>query len=893
MRSASSARGDVERLYQAARKIAPEERESWVRREAGGRPQFAEEVLSLLAHGEAAESFFLRLRARLRTEAAAAPGATTDSRSAGVEVALAPGSILGRYRVLEQIASGGMGTVYRAHDAALDREVALKVLSDHLSLDPEARGRFFLEARAAAALDHPHVCTIYEVGEDGSPFLAMPLYRGETLKQRIAHGALPVAEALGIAQAIAEGLGAAHARGVVHRDVKPGNVMLTRDGGVKLLDFGIATVAAHAAPRSAVVAGTLPYMAPETARGSRGDARSDLWSLGVVIFEMLAGARPFNGPDDLALLKGIIEGEPESLGPGIPAGPTELVERLLRKDPDDRARSAESVAREIAALRERAEGRDEWEMGAPVRSFPTALRSISRRPVLLALVFLFLVGVGVAVGDRGISGRADGTGPAGLPGMSTVPEGPVGPAAPTVASVAVLPFSFRGDQVIAPLVAAGMTEALIELLHGFEELRVIASTSVWAFRDQALDVRSIAESLGVGHVVEGSVDGVGSRLRLRVRLVSGRDGGTLWSETYDRDYGDIFQIQDEIARAVAAELGLRLMSAPGVRPPRQPTRNLAAFESFLRGNDPSLVRNLTTAEEALQHFRLAIALDSAYAAAWAGLARLHLRVGLGHDAPGPAEEHLRSAEEAVRRALTLDASLASAHTILGTLQMMDANPHEAERHLRRAIELAPASAQPRESLAGLNLWMDRPVEALDEARRAFQLDPLSPTANAELARALQANDQCEEALSVLERIRPLDPPLLRTATIGARCHLRMGSWNEAEELLRPQAEQGGPMALALLGLLRSHQGDLRGTEAVLDGLLERWRIHGRGALPVAIVKVGLGDIDEAFEWLDRAIDDRTLRLDAESHLLLDPAFQALHQDPRFQPLRERLGLQNL
>jgi DNA-binding SARP family transcriptional activator/TolB-like protein len=459
-------------------------------------------------------------------------------------------------------------------------------------------------------------------------------------------------------------------------------------------------------------------------------------------------------------------------------------------------------------------------------------------------------------------------------------------------SIAVLPLrnltTDHGDAALAD----GMTEKLISVLGKAEGLRVIASTSVFGFRDRQLDVRSIADSLRVGNLLEGGVQRSGSRLRVQVRLVDGRDGSTRWSETYDREMQDVFAVQDEIGRAVARELGLRLGGATDASQRRQPTQSVAAYELYLRGSDRTLLRNDSTARQGLEYFRQAIALDSTYAAAWAGLGRMYGRVSSAVSRSDRVR-YLALAEEAVQKALALDDSLAEAHAMLGVLRMYHFDFASAELHLTRSIKLDPTRALTHEWLVTLHLWTGTPEQALAHAERALELDPLSPTAHAELARALLGNGRCDEAIEVLDRLAGLQPPLLRVAPMAADCHARQQNWPKAVAVVRPQAELGDPTTLALLGYLLARAGEREEALRIHAEVLTRWRRGDGGALEVAVVYSGLGDIDQALTWLDRAIDDHSINGSPAHplHLTLGPLFEDLRHDSRFERLRERLGLQ--
>jgi TolB-like protein/DNA-binding SARP family transcriptional activator len=472
------------------------------------------------------------------------------------------------------------------------------------------------------------------------------------------------------------------------------------------------------------------------------------------------------------------------------------------------------------------------------------------------------------------------------------------PAAETIApSIAVLPLSNLSADPSDAVFADGMTEELIAMLAKTGDLRVIASTSAFAFRNRETDVRSIADSLRVSNVLEGGVQKIGSRLRVQVRLVDARDGSTRWSETYDREIEDVFAVQAEIAQAVARELGARLGGRAAMRFSRHQTQNVAAYELYLRGNDPVHLRSDSGPHQALVYFRQAVALDSTYAAAYAGMARMYSRLGSTENPGMPIRDLEALSLQAALKAVALDDSLAEAHASLGTIRMyIDPDYRLAETELKRAIELDPTQARIREWLVLLYLRTERPAEALAEARRALKIDPLSPSAHAEVAHALIADGRYDEALAHVEHIQNVQPPLLRTAQIAAQAFAMKEMWEEAIAAIRPQAERDLAAAsstlqsVPLYGYLLARSGQREEADRILETLLARSQRTGTGAFGVAAVYAGLGDFDQAFVWLDRSIDDRSAMRGSHFNIM-EPTFEDLRSDPRFERYKERLGLQ--
>jgi TolB-like protein/DNA-binding SARP family transcriptional activator len=463
--------------------------------------------------------------------------------------------------------------------------------------------------------------------------------------------------------------------------------------------------------------------------------------------------------------------------------------------------------------------------------------------------------------------------------------GVVTPRSAAERSIAVLPFAnVSGDQQDAALVD-GVTEELIAVLGRVPNLRVIARTSAFAFRNSNAGVRRIADSLGVSNILEGGVQRADSRLRVQVRLVDARDGSTRWSEVYDRELRDIFSLQSEIADAVARELDLRLGESDLARIKRGSTRNIAAYELYVRGNDPVLLRTDSGSRAALEYFRQAVALDPGYAAAHAGLARIHRRIGFGDDPELSRPDRLALAEQAALKAVALDDFSGEAHAALSLIRRDNYDLASAETESKRAVALEPTNARFHEWLVQLYAMTDRPAEALVEARRALKLDPLSPTANAEVADALLANDRCDEALAQLEKLRSLRPPLNRAGLIAAECYGKKQMWPQAIAEIRRITVNGGPRGQALLGYVLGRGGRTDEARQILEAVLERSRRIDGDAFDVALVYAGLGENDQAFIWLDKSVDDRSLGFEW-MHAIVDD----LRPDPRFEKLRRRVGL---
>lgn len=852
----------AERLFEQALALQPEVRAAFVEDASLHDPALREELMSLLQDAEAAGEFFDRLSEAVFSSSYSS-GGEENLAAQPQDSELPEGDMAGHYRIASFIGRGGMGSVYRAYDTRLNRDVALKFLPSYLGAEPDAQERLLMEARAAAALDHPNVCSIHEIGEtdDGRLFIAMPFYEGETLKKKLRRGPLSLEESVTTAIQIARGLNAASRRGIIHRDVKPGNVILGSDGTVRLLDFGLATVTDASLASSGITPGTVAYMSPEHARGQAVDPRTDLWSLGVVLYEMLAGVRPFQGANTYAILQAILHEDPVPISTHrteIPGKLARILERLLQREPAKRYGSAAEVLADL----------ERTIPSAPVSSQPSFLarqRGLMRGS---ALVVLVLIGIVI------------------WRGLRDEPGFPRSAAARSEPSIAVLPLTNLSSDSAESALATGMTDDLIATLVSAGGVRVIASTSVSGFKGRQMDVRKIADSLGVSNIIEGGFQKIGSRVRLQVRLVDGHDGTTRWSQSYDREFNETFAVQDEIARAVVGELVLRFDKDRQLV--RHHTRNMAAYELYLRGSDPVLLRSQSGIWKAQEYFQQAIAADSAYAAAHAGLALVYVRRARNANDPGmPVPKLLALAEEEARKAVALDYALAEAHNALGRVLEARLEFPSAEAEIRRAIALDPSRSVYRRSLSYLMGWTGRPHEELAEARRALETDPLNPYTIGAVASGLYGNRRYDEALAQFTRLAALKPPLQGVSFAIAQCYVKKQMLPEAIAVLRPQAEAGDPLFLALLGHVLALAGQRKEANHILTEVIARRERTGGGAFHIAVVYAGLGDFDQTFDWLNKAVDDRSI-----GSFIMGPMFEDLHRDPRFQLLRKHLGLQN-
>jgi serine/threonine-protein kinase len=771
---------------------------------------------------------------------------------------------VGRYTIGGRVSDGGMGVVYHAVDEELGRTVALKFLQARYRADDSAGKRFRREARIVAALEHPNICTVHEIGEseDGRLYIAMPLYDGETLEQRIDRGPLTVDDAVQIAVQVARGLAKAHTAGIVHRDVKPSNIFITTDGVVKLLDFGIAKLADPALTATGATGplGTVAYMSPEQARGEAVDARSDIWSLGVVLYEMLAGRRPFTGDAPAVVLDAIQRGRYvpiAALRPDIHPALARTVESALSKEPAVRQQSAQALERDLLAP----------------RATPRAFRWRRGGVAVVAVVALGGVAATIVTSDR-------------LPRRGVeIAATTMGDPAPTPArSMAVLPFvDLSGGGEADRYFGDGLSEEITTALGRIEGLRVAARTSTFALRDRALDVRRIGDTLGVDAVLEGSVRRAGHRLRVTTQLVDAHSGMRIWAGAYDREDADVLTVQDEIASAIADALELRLRVHEGT-PRVRSTTNPEAYDLYLRALQLRTDLNADALQRATDLLDRAIELEPDFALAYAAKASvLEPRVLFRQI---PQAEGLRAARAAIDRAFALDPRNGEAHVAQGILQLFwEWDWAGAERSLRRAVELDPNNPHAWHHLGNYYRAMGRLDDAADARLRGLALDPLNARLRAALGEEYFYGGRWDDALAALQRAAQIDPlhPILlgrANAAVGpGRVYIAEG--READgvrDLLRVAALRGAGAdeVDALRAAYRT--GGIHGFwRAWLEmdrrqsgSSIDPWRVAALSGLA--------GDSAQALSALERAYAERNPGL---IFIRTDPSFASLRANPRY------------
>ena len=669
------------------------------------------------------------------------------------------GRRLGTYDVHSLLGAGGMGEVYRARDTKLNRDVALKILPDAFARDADRLARFRREAQAVAALNHPHIVTIFSIEEhDAVPFMTMELIEGSTLDEVVPAGGLSQARFFDIAIALADALSAAHRKHIIHRDLKPTNVMVTDDGRVKVLDFGLARAVevdaippgeavTHLETKVGTIVGTMPYMSPEQIEAKPLDHRTDLFSLGIMLYELATGERPFRGDSPAALMSSILK---DHLRPGgerrsdLPGGVCRLIDRCLEKNPRDRIQTANEMLVELKAQRRA------WESGA------------------------------------------GGIGPA-APASSSRPT-------ERTASIAVLAFTDMSAAKDQDWFCDGIAEEILNALTPLQGLRVAARTSAFSFKGKGDDLRTIGEKLNVTTVLEGSVRQAGNRVRITVQLSDVTNGFQLWSERYDRELKDIFDVQDEIAKAIAERLRVTLASGKDDRLVEQATTNIEAYQLYLRGR--ALVdRRGGSVPAGLDLLRAAVALDPGYSLAWAGVADA-LTV-LAYSGAARGSDSKQQAMSAANRSIELDPTSAVAHTSLANATLVyENNRPMAKQRFERALELNPLHAMGRCWYALFYFqWARGEFEqGIAEARRALDSDPLSAYVTHILGVCLFTAGHLDEAIDTCRRAIQLDPEsFVSRWALGIALGMA-GRFTEAVSALETAAGMSGRHSLALTGL---------------------------------------------------------------------------------------------
>lgn len=741
------------------------------------------------------------------------------------------GEIFSHYKIQKKIGAGGMGIVFMAEDIQLKRNVALKFLVPELTRNAEATERFLREAQAAAALDHPNICTIFEIKTvKEQTFISMAYLDGSSLKEVIESGPLGIDRTLDIVGKITEGIKAAHDAGIIHRDIKPANIMISEIGTVTITDFGLAKLEwQNDLTKTSTVMGTPAYMSPEQASGKKVDFRTDIWSLGCVLYEMLSGRKPFLRENYQAVLFALLNESPVPLiefRNDIPKALEHLMQRCLQKNPEDRPSDMNQILMELKSIKADHSANDKQN----------------------------------TMGEKDKS-----------------------------SSIAVLPFVNMSADPENEYFSDGLTEELINALTKIRDLKVVARTSSFAFKGEKADLRDVGKKLNVSHLLEGSVRKSGNRIRITAQLIDVSNGFHLWSERYDRELEDVFVIQDEITERIANRLKKDMPSSDKVEKISH-TDKLEAYDLYLKGRYHSNKNNI---DKAMVYYEQALEKDPEYSLAHAAVAEAYITLSIGFDIL-PSRDAMPKAKKAAETALKLDPGLAEVYVSLGMIATFQEWDREgAKRYFEKAVALNPNLANAYMWSEFYMTFLEGDFDrAMSAVKKAQDLDPLNILIKVRLGYMYIYTRDFDRAVEVFKEIIDLEPqiPFGHHCLMDALGQKNL--YHDAIAAGEKMRELGGEAVahVGALGYYYGLDGQTEKAQAILDDLLERSRKGYVSSLWVATVYLGLGDIDKVFEWLDRAFEERDANL---IYITIPPQMDRLRSDKRFAALLKKMGLWHL
>jgi serine/threonine protein kinase len=791
----------------------------------------------------------------------------TETLQAPVKELTTGSTFAGRYQIIEELGKGGMGKVYKVFDSDIKEKVALKLLKPEIASDRETIERFSNELKYARKISHRNICRMYDLGKEaGNYFITMEYVSGEDLKSFIRRSRqLVVGTAIFIAKQVCEGLAEAHRLGVVHRDLKPGNIMIDRDGNAKIMDFGIArSISAKGITGAGVMIGTPEYMSPEQVEGKEVDRRSDIYSLGIILYEMLTGQVPFEGDTPLAIAvkhKTEVPRDPKLVNAQIPEDLSQVVLKCLEKDKEKRYQSADELHSELKKIEKGIPTTERVMTGRkPFTSKEITVKFSLKKLLIPSLVTVALIITAIIIIWR------------------VIPKKAATPAKSAKHSIAVLPFEDLSPTKDHEYLCDGIAETLINSLSNIKDLWIPARASSFSFKGRNLGIRQIGQQLGVDNLLEASVQVIGNRLRITPKIINVNDGSQIWSDQYDRQMEDVFAIQDEIAWEIVKALKITLLGEKEAPLIKSYTDNSEAYQAYLKGRFYWNKRTEEGMRKSIEYFEQAIEKDSSYALAYVGLADSY--IVLGEFLFISAKEAFPKAKEAAAKAMEIDDSLGEAHNSLAAVKRdFDWDWKGAEKEHKRAIELSPSYATAHQWYGEFLTLMGRFDEGLKEIKRAQALDPLSLIINAVggqffcFARDYDKGiDQCNKTLEMDPDFRPAHIYLMMN-------YLGKGMYQEA---LREAQKTNNQVTIASIYAMMNRKEEAR--RLLADILKHPQQIEAE----IAEVYFRLGENEEGWKWLEKAYDERSYTL---TWLKVHPRYDNIRSDPRFQAMLKKMGLE--
>jgi len=738
------------------------------------------------------------------------------------------GKIVSHYKVLERLGGGGMGEVYKAEDIKLKRTAALKFLPMYFSRDEEAKKRFIQEAQTASSLDHPNICTIYEIDETkdfpveavGRLFIAMAYYEGETLKKKIRPKLMNQSIVIDIAIQLAKGLAKAHQQGIIHRDIKPANIMVTNDGTAKIVDFGLARLASKSEiTRPEITMGTLSYISPEQIQGKKIDHRTDIWSFGVMLYEMLTGELPFKGEIDQAIIYSILNEAPEPFNITISEQLKRVIKKTLEKNPEDRYLNMEQIIGELQSVEKKAD---------------------------------------IIQGDK---------------------EKP---------SIAVLPFHNMSKDEEQEYFCEGMAEEIINALTTVKGLRVVARTSSFSFRGKDLDIREIGRKLNVEMILEGSVRKSDSRLRITAQLINVSDGYHIWSDKFDRALEDVFSVQDEISISIVDKLKIRLLGDESTELEKKYSPKIEAYNIYLKGRYFYTKMTKEDVLKGISYFEKAIKIDPNYAQAYANISMAYIHLSAYWFIA--TEEVNDKAKNAAEKALQLEPNFDEGLGCIGFIKLLFEWDFEGAKYeFQKAINLQPSCFVAQNGLAFLTVITGRLDEAIKKYKNLLTHNPLAVNISNNLSAFILRAGRYKEAREGLLSLLDLVPNHPYSLWILGQTYVLESEFDKGISLIKKALEYSNNFSpiTAALGWVYARQGRIRQAKEVLNDLIKRSEYEYIRPFLFGKLYAGLGDKDKAFEWLEKAVDEKD---HAILQILTDESVDNLRSDPRYIQLLKKMDL---